>query len=91
LSPSDNIPLIIVRNTLFLLLKYNISISRNLLSFRIINPIDITIITLVTYKVANLYSSIYFLALNALFFRDINIYLYILYLEEGERDIIRTS
>ena len=91
LSPSDNIPLIIVRNTLFLLLKYNVSISRNLLSFRIINPIDITIVTLVTYEVANLYSSIYLLALNALFLRDINIYLYILYLEEGERDIVRTS
>jgi hypothetical protein len=50
-----------------------------------------TIITLVTHEVANLYSSIYLLALNTLFLRDINICLYILYPKEGERDIIRTS
>jgi hypothetical protein len=50
-----------------------------------------TIVTLVTHEVANLCSSIYLLALNALFLRDINICLCILCPEEGERDIVRTS
>ena len=77
-----------MRNTLSLLLKHNISISRDLLSFRIINPIDITIITLVSNEVANLYSSFYFLALNTFFLRDMNIYFSILYSKERKRDVL---
>jgi hypothetical protein len=43
-----------------------------------------------TKKVSR-YRDIIFLALNTLFLRDINIYLYIPCSEEGEGDIIRTS
>lgn len=80
-----------MRNTLFLLLEDNIPVSRNLFSFRIINPIDMTIVTLVSNEVANPRSSFYFLTLNTLFLRDINICLCTLYPEEGEGDIVRTS
>jgi hypothetical protein len=93
LSSSDNIPFIIVRNTLSLLPKHNISISGDLLGFRIINPIDMTIVTLVSNEVANLYSSFHFLALNTFFLRDMDICFCMLYPEERERerDIVRTS
>ena len=91
LSSSDNIPFIIVRNTLSLLPKHNIFMSGDLLGFRIINPIDIAVVTLVSNEVANPRSGFYFLTLNTLFLRDMNICLCILCPEEGEGDIIRTS
>ena len=91
MSSRDDIPFIIVRNTLSLLLKHNISVSRNPLSFRIINPIDMTIVTLVSNEVANPCSSLHLLALNALFLRDMNICLSILYSKEGKRDVLRGS
>jgi hypothetical protein len=90
-TTNDNVSVIIVWNTLFLLLEDNIPVSGNLLRFRIINPVDMTVVTLVSYEVANPRSSFHFLTLNALFLRDMNICFCIPYSEERKRDVLRGS
>ena len=50
-----------------------------------------TIVTLVSNEVANPCSSFHFLALNALFLRDMNICFCIPCSKEGKRDVLRGS